>query len=101
MQSANLDNYSIINDYTGVPVTKAAINSPDVNAVYAHLETLANLAAIVHGADTRAVLAMRVFTKSLTGGIRGFVGDSLNWNTIFGVHHARVVTNDSKYATMG
>ena len=44
---------------------------------------------------------MRVFIKSLTGGIRGFVGDSLNWNTVFGVHHARVVTNDSKYATMG
>ena len=48
MQSVDLNNYSIVNQYTGVPVTKAAINSPDVNAVYAHLETLANLAAMVY-----------------------------------------------------
>jgi hypothetical protein len=69
MQSVNLDNYSIINDYTGVPVTKAAINSPDVNAVYAHLETLANLAAIVHGVDTRAVLAICAFESSYGVGV--------------------------------
>ncbi len=69
MQSVDLNNYSIVNQYTGVPVTKAAINSPDVNAVYAHLETLANLAAIVYGVDTRAVLAICAFESSYGVGV--------------------------------
>lgn len=69
MQSVDLNNYSIVNQYTGVPVTKAAINSPDVNAVYAHLETLANLAALVYSVDTRAVLAICAFESSYGVGV--------------------------------
>ncbi len=69
MQSVNLTNYSLVNDYTGVPVTKAAINSPNVNAIYAHLETLANLAAIAYNVDTRAVLSICAFESSYGVGV--------------------------------
>ena len=43
----------------------------------------------------------RVFIKSLTRGIRRLVSDSPHSEHHFFVNHARVVTNDSKYATMG
>jgi hypothetical protein len=69
MQSVDLNNYSIINDYTGVPTTKAAINSSDVNAVYTNLETLVNLAAMVYQLDTRAVLAVCAFETSYGVGV--------------------------------
>lgn len=69
MQSVNLGNYSLVGGYTGVPVTKGAVNSSDVNAVYAHLETLTNFAAMVYGIDTRAILAICAFESSYGVGV--------------------------------